>query len=102
MDDKTLLARFDAYIKDRGYTADKAAKIIGVTRNSIFNWRNGKPISARARAAMRVLLVDNCDTDYIDDPFLAIVIQKWKFLTDTEKGNIAGHVSELASKKQNS
>lgn len=55
MTDQELFTRFESHMKEEGWTYEQAAKIIGFEKSTIFNWKNGKPISARGRAALKVL-----------------------------------------------
>lgn len=56
MNDAELYKKFEEYFTDQGWTFEQAAAAINVSRSSLFNWKNGKPISSRARMAMRALV----------------------------------------------
>lgn len=56
MNDAELYKKFEEYFTDQGWTFEQAAAAINVSRSSLFNWKNGKPISPRARMAMRALV----------------------------------------------
>ena len=58
MNDAELYRKFEEYFTDHGLTFDQAAEMIDVSRSSLFNWKNGKTISKRARMAMRALIAE--------------------------------------------
>lgn len=58
MNDAELYRKFEEYFTDHGWTFEQAAAAIDVSRSSLFNWKNGKPISKRARVAMRALIAE--------------------------------------------
>lgn len=58
MTDKEIFEKFIAYANSHGWTFEESAKNLGVSRASLFNWQNGKPISARPRKAMLLLITD--------------------------------------------
>ena len=58
MNDAELYRKFEEYFTDHGWTFEQAAAAIEVSRSSLFNWKNGKPISKRARVAMRTLIAE--------------------------------------------
>ena len=58
MNDSELYRKFEEYFTDHGWTFEQAAAAINVSRSSLFNWKNGKPISKRARMAMRMLVAE--------------------------------------------
>ncbi len=58
MNDAELYRKFEEYFIDQGWTFEQAAAAINVSRSSLFNWKNGKPISSRARMAMRTLIAE--------------------------------------------
>ena len=58
MNDAELYRKFEEYFTDHGLTFDQAAEMIDVSRSSLFNWKNGKSISKRARVAMRALIAE--------------------------------------------
>lgn len=99
MNDKELFERFERYFKENGYTFDKAAKLIGVTKNSLFNWKNGRPISPKARNAMLVLMCEPPETK-ISDNFLREILDCWEYLDPAERAKVAGVASELAAPKK--
>lgn len=59
MNDQELYKKFEEYFSDKGWTFDLAAEAINVSRSTLFNWKNGKPISKRGRMAMRALVADS-------------------------------------------
>ena len=62
MNDAELYRKFEEYFTDHGWTFEQAAAAIEVSRSSLFNWKNGKPISKRARMAMRTLIAEPKNT----------------------------------------
>ena len=46
-----------AYMKERGITQLDMAKMLGVSKNSLTNWKNGKPIDPRNVQAINALLL---------------------------------------------
>ena len=58
MNDSELFRRFEEYFTDRGWTFDLAAEAINVSRSTLFNWKNGKPISKRGRMAMLAMIAE--------------------------------------------
>jgi len=58
MTDKELFDRVSAFAKENGWTFDILAQKIGVSRASLFNYRNGSVIGKRARMRMLALIAE--------------------------------------------
>ena len=56
MEDSDLYARFEKYFTENGLTFEQAAKKIGVTKTTLFNWKNGSKIGPKGRYALLQIL----------------------------------------------
>ena len=105
MNDKELFRQFEEYVKDQGWTYEKAAKIIGFEKSTLFNWKNGKSISPRGRDAIRILTkkavvpfcyLEKCPAEKPVDHFLMEILEDWKYLDPEQRARVAGLASKLS------
>ena len=104
MTDKELYEKFASYAYDHGWTIEESAKNIGVGRTTLFNYKNGHPISARVRQAMLILVAEAIpNPPPITDKLLQYVNEEWPALSAEARGQII-HIIEkdIARKQSNS
>jgi len=109
MNDQELFGVFEEYIKDQGWTYEKAAGIIGFEKSTLFNWKNGKPISPRGRDAIRLLTkkaldpfcyLEKCPAEKPVDHFLMEILEDWKYLDPEQRAQVAGLASKLSASRK--
>ena len=109
MNDQELFKKFEKYFTDKGWTFDVAAKSIAVSRTTLFNWKNGKPISKRGRMAMLALIADfnkktvesqspEADRQPPLDGLFAELTRLWERLSTPDRGRVITFVAELLEK----
>ena len=102
MTDKELYEKFAVYAHDHGWTIEESAKNIGVGRTTLFNYKNGHPISARVRQAMLVLVAEAIPPPApITDKLLQHINEEWGNLSAEARGQIICIIEKDKERKKN-
>lgn len=86
MNDKELLKAFEDYFADQGWTTEYASKMIGISKGTLFNWKNGGKISPTGRRAIKSLLLDVSPQH--NDRLMQIINENWSRLTIDDKTDV--------------
>lgn len=102
MEQNEILQRFQEYCERHGITDKEAASALRVSRQTITNWRNGKPIAkTNIRGILTFISVPPhpIETPTPRDGLLYYVVSAWPDLTAEEKAEVVAVIERAKEKK---
>ncbi|MGE4302184.1 MAG: helix-turn-helix domain-containing protein [Victivallaceae bacterium] len=104
-----ILERLFCYIKQNNFTQKEVAIMLGVSKNTITNWKKTGDVSPDKAKEIAKLTFDFAaniksknellPTEH-DDRFFNMIKDDWKYLDEAERGQVAGLAAKLALPKK--